>query len=45
MADETARIDTHPEPDSRMLGKWMSAAMVVGQYQLGRSKAMMNVSR
>jgi APA family basic amino acid/polyamine antiporter len=23
-------IDTHPEPSSRMLGKWMSAAMVVG---------------
>lgn len=23
-------IDTHPEPASRMLGKWMSAAMVVG---------------
>jgi len=30
MADESVRIDTHPEPDSRMLGKWMSAAMVVG---------------
>src|SRR5690348_7288588 len=23
-------IDTHPEPESRMLGKWMSLAMVVG---------------
>ena len=30
MSDETALIDTHPEPSSRMLGKWMSLAMVVG---------------
>jgi APA family basic amino acid/polyamine antiporter len=30
MTDETAAIDTHPEPSSRMLGRWMSAAMVVG---------------
>jgi len=30
MADQAAIIDTHPEPRSRMLGKWMSAAMVVG---------------
>ena len=30
MPDETVVIDTHPEPASRMLGKWMSAAMVVG---------------
>ena len=30
MDDETALIDTHPEPPSRMLGKWMSLAMVVG---------------
>lgn len=30
MDDEPLIIDTHPEPTSRMLGKWMSAAMVVG---------------
>jgi len=30
MTDEAIAIDTHPEPRSRMLGKWMSAAMVVG---------------
>jgi basic amino acid/polyamine antiporter, APA family len=30
MNDAAAPIDTHPEPSSRMLGKWMSAAMVVG---------------
>ena len=30
MTEEPIRIDTHPEPASRMLGKWMSAAMVVG---------------
>jgi APA family basic amino acid/polyamine antiporter len=30
MPDEIVPIDTHPEPSSRMLGKWMSAAMVVG---------------
>jgi len=30
MSNETVFIDTHPEPTSRMLGKWMSAAMVVG---------------
>jgi APA family basic amino acid/polyamine antiporter len=30
MTEEPVRIDTHPEPRSRMLGKWMSAAMVVG---------------
>jgi APA family basic amino acid/polyamine antiporter len=30
MSDEIVAIDTHPEPSSRMLGKWMSAAMVVG---------------
>ena len=30
MASEPVVIDTHPEPTSRMLGKWMSAAMVVG---------------
>ena len=27
---EPLHLDTHPEPTSRMLGKWMSAAMVVG---------------
>jgi APA family basic amino acid/polyamine antiporter len=27
---ELEAIDTHPEPSSRMLGKWMSLAMVVG---------------
>jgi APA family basic amino acid/polyamine antiporter len=30
MSDVATTIDTHPEPESRMLGKWMSAAMVVG---------------
>jgi APA family basic amino acid/polyamine antiporter len=30
MTEEPLHIDTHPEPSSRMLGKWMSAAMVVG---------------
>jgi len=30
MSEEPALIDTHPEPRSRMLGKWMSGAMVVG---------------
>lgn len=30
MSDEIALIDTHPEPSNRMLGKWMSLAMVVG---------------
>ena len=30
MAEPVPHIDTHPEPTSRMLGKWMSAAMVVG---------------
>lgn len=30
MNDEPAAIDTRPLPRSRMLGKWMSAAMVVG---------------
>ncbi len=30
MTDHNISIDTHPEPASRMLGKWMSAAMVVG---------------
>ena len=30
MTDDTFAIDTHPEPRSRMLGKWMSAAMVIG---------------
>jgi APA family basic amino acid/polyamine antiporter len=30
MSDEARLINTHPEPDSRMLGKWMSAAMVIG---------------
>ena len=30
MTAEPLPIDTHPEPSSRMLGKWMSAAMVVG---------------
>ena len=30
MSDQIVVIDTHPEPASRMLGKWMSAAMVVG---------------
>src|SRR6476659_8233780 len=30
MTDVATMIDTHPEPQSRMLGKWMSLAMVVG---------------
>ena len=30
MSEQVIAIDTHPEPDSRMLGKWMSLAMVVG---------------
>jgi APA family basic amino acid/polyamine antiporter len=30
VTDEPVIIDTHPEPDSRMLGRWMSTAMVVG---------------
>src|SRR5690349_3907383 len=30
MTDVATTIDTHPEPASRMLGKWMSAAMVIG---------------
>jgi APA family basic amino acid/polyamine antiporter len=30
VTDDAMTIDTHPEPSSRMLGKWMSAAMVVG---------------
>jgi APA family basic amino acid/polyamine antiporter len=30
MTEEPVHIDAHPEPRSRMLGKWMSAAMVVG---------------
>jgi basic amino acid/polyamine antiporter, APA family len=30
MTQDPIVIDTHPEPPSRMLGKWMSAAMVVG---------------
>jgi basic amino acid/polyamine antiporter, APA family len=30
MPDHVPAIDLHPEPASRMLGKWMSAAMVVG---------------
>jgi len=30
MADEAIAIDAPPEPASRMLGKWMSTAMVVG---------------
>ena len=30
MTDQIVPIDTHPEPSSRMLGKWMSGAMVVG---------------
>ena len=30
MTEETVSIDIQPEPRSRMLGKWMSAAMVVG---------------
>jgi APA family basic amino acid/polyamine antiporter len=30
MTDEIAVVETYPEPASQMLGKWMSAAMVVG---------------
>lgn len=30
MTEEPVHIDTHPESRSRMLGKWMSAAMVIG---------------
>jgi APA family basic amino acid/polyamine antiporter len=30
MKEDPVHIDTHPEPASRMLGKWMSAAMVIG---------------
>jgi len=30
MIDEIAVVEASPEPASRMLGKWMSAAMVVG---------------
>src|SRR5579864_5398297 len=30
MSQQVIAIDTHPEPTSRMLGKWMSLAMVVG---------------
>jgi len=30
MPDPIIAIDTHPEPTSRMLGKWMSLAMVIG---------------
>ena len=30
MTDHVVPIDTHPEPSSRMLGRWMSMAMVVG---------------
>lgn len=30
MTDEIAVVETSPEPASRMLGKWMSVAMVVG---------------
>jgi basic amino acid/polyamine antiporter, APA family len=30
MSTQAAVVDTHPESRSRMLGKWMSAAMVVG---------------
>ena len=30
MTDQVVPIDTHPEPSSRMLGRWMSMAMVVG---------------
>jgi len=30
MADDALPIDIHPEPESRMLGKWMSMAMVIG---------------
>ncbi|MEO8453923.1 MAG: amino acid permease [Sphingomicrobium sp.] len=30
MSEQAAVVDIQPEPTSRMLGKWMSAAMVVG---------------
>ena len=30
MSEAAIAIDTHPEPASRMLGKWMSLALVVG---------------
>lgn len=30
MSEQAIAVDTHPEPNSRMLGKWMSLAMVVG---------------
>ena len=30
MATDSVLIDTAPEPSSRMLGRWMSLAMVVG---------------
>jgi APA family basic amino acid/polyamine antiporter len=30
VTEEAAMIDVRPEPRSRMLGKWMSAAMVIG---------------
>jgi APA family basic amino acid/polyamine antiporter len=30
MPEQTVVIDIHPEPASRMLGRWMSLAMVVG---------------
>jgi APA family basic amino acid/polyamine antiporter len=30
MTDKVIAINTQPEPESRMLGKWMSLAMVVG---------------
>ena len=30
MTVQVVPIDTHPEPSSRMLGRWMSMAMVVG---------------
>ena len=30
VTEEVIAIDTHPEPESRMLGRWMSLAMVIG---------------
>ena len=30
MSEAAIAVDTHPEPSSRMLGKWMSLALVVG---------------
>jgi len=30
MSEEAIAIETRPEPASRMLGKWMSLAMVIG---------------